>query len=115
MANEDWQRSETADVLWGARKLVLAVAEGIDQLMDVIDPIGCYRNGVDRYGEPLEREADTYTTLDFLTVWEGKLRRANSALYEVSDRMKRMEVSDVPTDLPDSQRPEVHGRDVRVV
>lgn len=91
MANEDWQRSETADVLWGARKLVLAVAEGIDQLMDVIDPIGCYRQGVDRYGEPLEREADTYTTLDFLAVWEGKLRRANSALYEVSDRMKRMD------------------------
>jgi hypothetical protein len=102
MANEDWQRSETADVLWGARKLVLAVTDGIDQLMDVIDPIGCYRQGVDRYGEPLERESDVYTTLDFLFMWEGKLRRANSALYEVADRLK--EVGDgVPADLPDTE------------
>lgn len=101
MASEDWKRSDTDDVLWGARKLVLAVAEGIDQLMDVIDPNQCERYGYDRYGEIIERDADTYTTLDFLSVWEGKLRRANSALYEVQDRLK--EVGDAPADLPDTQ------------
>lgn len=102
MATRDWEQSQTDDVLWGARKLVLSVAEGIDMLMDIIDPNQCERYGYDRNGEPLEREADTYTTLDFLTIWEGKLRRANSALYEVSDRLK--EVGDgVPADLPDTQ------------
>lgn len=91
MASEDWKRSQTDDVLWGARKLVLSVAEGIEQVMDVIDPNQCERYGYDRTGEPLEREGDTYTTLDFLTIWEGKLKRANSALYEVSDRLKAMQ------------------------
>ena len=99
MATEDWQQSRTEDVLWGARKLVLSVTEGIDMLMDIIDPNQCERYGYDRNGEPLERESDVYTTLDFLTIWEGKLRRANSALYEVSARLK--EVGDgAPADMP---------------
>lgn len=88
MADKDWQRSETEDVLWGARKLVLAVAEGIDQVMDVLDPIGCYRQGLDRYGKPLEREDYRLDLLDFLGVWEGKLRRANSALWTVQGRIQ---------------------------
>lgn len=86
-----WEQSKTEDVLWGARKLVLSVAEGIEQVMDVIDPNQCERYGYDRTGEPLEREGDTYTTLDFLFMWEGKLKRANSALYEVGERMKPMQ------------------------
>ena len=100
-----WENSDTADVLWGARKLVLSVIDSMDVLMDVIDPIGCYRNGVDRYGEPLERVPDEYTTLDFLCEWSGRLRRANSALHEVALRESREVEHDAeqahPADMPD--------------
>ena len=82
-----WENSRTTDVLFGARKLVLAVADGMDTLMDVMDPAQCLRYGTDRQGNPIERDPDEFTTLDFLAVWVGKLRRANSALYEVSSRI----------------------------
>lgn len=84
----DWERSETRDMLWAARKQVLTMASTMEELMDVIDPIGCERQGLDRYGEPIEREGDTYTTLDFLYIWVGKLRTVNSALREVSFRLE---------------------------
>lgn len=99
----NWQHSDTGDVLWGARKLVLSVADGIEDMMDIIDPIGCYRNGVDRYGEPLERDNETFTLLDFLGIWHGKLRRANSGMREVSLRMREVGDGEVPADMPDSQ------------
>ena len=87
----DWSKSETEDVLWGARRLVLSVIDGVEDIMDLIDPIGCYRDGVDRYGEPLERDNETFTLLEFLSLWRGKLRRANSAMREVSLRMRHGE------------------------
>ena len=45
------------------------------------------KNARDRQGNPIERDPDEFTTLDFLAIWVGKLRRANSALYEVSSRI----------------------------
>lgn len=99
----NWKHSDTGDVLWGARKLVLSVADGIEDMMNIIDPIGCYRNGVDRYGEPLERDNETFTLLDFLSIWHGKLRRANSGMREVSLRMREVGDGEVPADMPDSQ------------
>lgn len=86
-----WENSETQDMLWGARKLVLSVAEGMSTVMDVIDPLQCERYGSDRDGEPIERDPDTYTTLDFLFMWEGKLKRVNGMLYELTDRLKALE------------------------
>ena len=82
-----WERSKTTDVLWGARKEVLAALDVIKTLMDILDPIGCERQGLDRYGEPLEREENTFTTLDFLCELDEKLGRANSALREVGSRL----------------------------
>lgn len=61
-----WENSKTTDIVWGARKEVLSARDVIQTLMDILDPIGCERQGLDRYGEPLEREEDTFTTLDFL-------------------------------------------------
>ena len=86
-----WENSETRDMLRGTRKLVLSVAEGMDMLMDIIDPLQCERYGVDRDGEPLDSDPDTYTTLEFLFMWGGKLKRVNGMLYELNDRIIRLE------------------------
>lgn len=94
-----WENSGTDDVLFGARKLVLTVADGMADLMDVMDPAQCLRYGVDREGNPVERDPDVMTTLDFLALWEPKLRRANSALHEVAARVRDMEVANAePTE-----------------
>lgn len=82
-----WENSRTTDVLFGARKEVLSVVDTMEQVMDVMDPNQCLRHGYDRQGNPIERDPDEFTTLDFLAIWVGKLRRANSALYEVSSRI----------------------------
>lgn len=82
-----WENSKTTDIVWGARKEVLSARDVIQTLMDILDPIGCERQGLDRYGEPLEREEDTFTTLDFLCELDEKLGRANSALREVGSRL----------------------------
>ena len=95
-----WDMSETPDMIFAARKLVLSVTDSMDVLMDVIDPNQCERNGFDRYGNPLERDGESYTTLEFLDVWTGKLRRANSALREIEMRVK--EVLDDGGSGPDS-------------
>lgn len=92
-----WENSTTEDMLWAARKLALVTADGMEAVMDVLDPVGCRRVGLDRDGEPLPSDGETMTTLEFIYDWHGKLRRLNSMLYELGDRLrdeKRKEADD---------------------
>lgn len=86
-----WEQSKTSDVLWGARKEVLAARSVIESMVNVLDPIGCERNGLDRYGNPIEHDGEHFTTLELLCEVDGKLARANSALHEVSFRIGDLE------------------------
>lgn len=83
--------SKTSDVLWGARKEVLSVMDVVEFMLDVKDPVGCLRNGVDRDGEPLDTDPDTFTLVEMLDRMSWKLSRANAAMREVEFRLSDME------------------------
>lgn len=102
MATRDWERSETKDVLWGARKEVLAARSVLETIMDVLDPGSDERDAIYAHGHDYEAHGEDVTLLELLYEVTWKLGRANSAMREVSDRLK--EVGDgVPADMPDSQ------------
>jgi len=88
----DWPNTDTPRLAWAARETVLDCKASIGTCMDVLDPLGCLREGMDRYGEPLpEEEFGTVRLLDFMGVWTGKLSRANSALRELESRVRQLE------------------------
>lgn len=99
-----WENSKTEDMLWGARKLALAVAGGIESVLDAKDPTGMRRQGMEPDGTPMGWDADAAPTMvEFLDDWGGKLRRLNSMLWEISSRMEaeRKEADgDVPAAVP---------------
>lgn len=79
-----WDNSKTLDVLVAARQLVLTAQRAIDFRMDQVDPDGEEREAL------YEGEADYHTRIGevgTLYYVDEKLRRANSALWELERRM----------------------------
>lgn len=72
--------SSATDELWEARKRVLAVASDIETLLDIADP-----TGQERYAD---HDGEGFGMMEFLTLWQGRLKAANSMMLEVSDTLK---------------------------
>jgi hypothetical protein len=85
-----WQHSTTDDMLWAARKTVLDTIAQMEGIEDVLDPLGCEREGVDRDGNPLHDDSSMYT-VEHVEVWRCRLLRVNSMLRELGQRMARGE------------------------
>lgn len=64
----------SADRLWEARKRVLACLSDVESLLEIADP-----TGEERY-----EDSDEPRVLDFLVLWQGRLKAANSILHELA-------------------------------
>lgn len=91
-----WENSKTEDMLWGARKEVLAAKSVLETIMDVLDPGSEERDAIYSNGHDWEAHGEDVTLLELLYEVSWKLGRANSALREVSWRMASEK--DGPTD-----------------
>ena len=84
-----WENTDTMRLLVAARTEVLSASKGIEFRMDQIDP-----TGEDREALYEDEPADTYDLriAEVGTLWEldAKLRRANSALWELESRVGAM-------------------------
>lgn len=90
VAEVSWQNSETRDMLWAARNTVLDTIAQMEGVEDVLDPLGCEREGVDRDGNPLHDDSSMYT-VEHVEVWRCRLLRINSMLRELLRRLSESE------------------------
>lgn len=86
-----WANSKSSDVLWGARKQVLAAMNVIDTMMDVLDPGREERDEYYNNGHNFDLYGESLPLIEMLFEINNKLGRANSAMREVEFRLCDME------------------------